>query len=77
MPVDGIGEYGPIGGAFAAGCAAAWGFANRIMVPARLKALEAELLLVKHEVQKLQEKADKYDALNEKLAQGALARLDG
>jgi len=76
MPVDGVGQYGPLAGAFAAGCAAAWGFANRVMVPERLKALEAELKLVKAEVDKLTEKANKYDALNERLAAGALARLE-
>lgn len=75
MPVDQLQQYGPISGAFAAGCLAAWGFLTQILVPAKVKSLQDEINLLRARVKELEDKASKYDALNEKLASAQLAKL--
>lgn len=57
--------------------AAAYGFFMKWFVPQRIASIERERDMWKEHAQENKDKANKYDALNEKLAQGALARLDG
>lgn len=68
-------EYGPISGAFVTGCMSAWVFLTRILVPAKVKSLQDEIDLLRFRVKDLEQKAAKYDALNERLALAQLAKL--
>ena len=65
--------FGPYGGAsaigFGAGCAATWGFMERVVYRERVKQLEAR-------ISSLESKAIEYDKLMKGLAAAQLAKLE-
>lgn len=71
---------GPVGGAvaigFGAGCAATFGFMERVVYKARVDGMKREIDMLNEKVAVLEEKAKKYDDFMEGLAKGQLAKLE-
>lgn len=75
MPAEGF-DWAVVPTTAGATWVAAYAFFMKWFVPQRVEAVEKERDMWKDRAEEHKEKADKYDALNEKLAQGALARLE-